>query len=62
MGNNDDGFSWDNVMDKADDIIEWLIKQKYSGQDIAHIGLRLQLMGNHVWNRESLEYLKEMKK
>lgn len=60
--NEGDGFPWDNVMGKAVEILEQLIKQKYSGQDIAHIGLRLQLMGNHIWNRESLQYLKETKK
>lgn len=55
----DHGYSWNEVMDMADELFETLHKKGFSSQDLAHIGLRLTHLGNFAWIVEGTTHMQE---
>lgn len=51
-------YTWDEVHKKADEIIDELIKEKFSGQDIIHIGETIRLAGNFVHARNMQSWMR----
>lgn len=55
---NPDGFPWNDVAEKSYSIIEQLLTEGYSSQDIAFIGLLLQMRGQYMWMKEGFDHIK----
>jgi len=48
-------YNWDECKEKADDIMENLIEEGYSGQDIMFISTQLLQGGIYVTTKEAAE-------
>ena len=50
-------YEWNEVGEKAGELVEELVREGFSGQDIAVIGTILNMRGTYIWMREGFDYI-----